>query len=127
MKTRKAYRCMKCEGEKTWRHGIECPNRKPQHAPPPFAVLEKKDMVLVVSRGPGFIHEVVAVCNRVDNARYIVLAVNSYERHAKALARIMSINGSTGGSASLVKEFKAIAEQALDSYDVEASAKAEGK
>lgn len=149
MKTRKEYRCMKCEGENASMHGVECPTRKPQptkqsvdgaSALPWFVQPYQADhgASLAIVSG-SFVVALIAPLNADDepnmddakrdphdvpNAAFIARAVNAYERHAKALARIMSINGSTGGSASLVKEFKAIAGQALDSYDVEAIAKA---
>lgn len=98
------------------------------HTPTPWNIHPVKQ--IVDGRKETFLTAnatVVASARSMKDAAFIVRAVNAYERHTKALARIMSINGSSGGSVSLVKEFKAIAEQALDSYDVQAVAQAEEK
>lgn len=47
------------------------------------------------------------------NAEFIIRAVNAHDALILALQRIVKINGSTGGSDALIREFKAIASDAL--------------
>jgi hypothetical protein len=88
--------------------------------PGPWHVEEESDEheihSLEVYAGPRLIASVRPVG---EAATATALLIASAPEMAEALRQIVRINGSTGGAAALVREFKFLAEQAL--------AKAEGK